>query len=690
MREEIVTTLKGPWLDLNHLERQVETLERERDELGQKIPLWDRIVFFSDTADESREREVKQQLKLLRTEREAARKAFEKAEQELVQRFPVFGLGRLLEKVVTQGKQVLEADDLSRFGTKPAAQRHRLGMSLKGWRQTLELALGSVLRMYLPKAPLDLVVEDLGDKDRCLELAGQACQPQPAEGLGWMPLGTEKVRCLVAAQLVELRLFEHTSHLVWLEQELERETESTSLLEQRAQTLAEVHRLVLEGLSGYPPLKVYAALRKLVVVAKLAEPGEEFTLHQSGRPVAQGLVTYSALLQRLLAETVDAFRATFPEVPFSWEMADDQKVKKALGAELRLYEVMDEAGLEESLTRAGEKAAALAGIEVALQSTRKSISLLDRVVFWSDTEHESQERALKHAYTYGEQDFKSQWWALVELAQGARAQFPGFYLSDGIVNSIVTLESIKTREGESQFQRSCPLHNKEGAVRAVGELHSKLRQKYAIPDTLRGLLLEALKAEPIPEGIVTGENVFGHLAREIEGLDLAEQLKEADSLHEELAQKRRVAQRLSSQVSTLDRLNIFTQSDSEKEAERAAAEVRKVSFRQDQIRDGIWSRFEQVLTRFPEVRVFQFVSELRGLVASIESRSASRTKSYTDSDGNTRRTTYYYCYVAGKGEALEQAYQCSSFIVHCFSTVPSLNRVLDRWAIQDHPLRDRL
>ena len=43
---------------IDALKLKIEELERERAEVRQHIPLWDRIAFFSDTPDEAREGEI--------------------------------------------------------------------------------------------------------------------------------------------------------------------------------------------------------------------------------------------------------------------------------------------------------------------------------------------------------------------------------------------------------------------------------------------------------------------------------------------------------------------------------------------------------------------------------------------------------------------------------------------------------
>ncbi|MCA9794774.1 MAG: hypothetical protein KC910_23360, partial [Candidatus Eremiobacteraeota bacterium] len=214
-------------------------LDRELLELRQRIPFHDRVIFFLDTPDEAREKEVQAELDELRQQRRDLNRAINEFVTETAGEFPLFAITARLEAWRTSFNLLLDDPDLPRLGTKPAARNQRR----EQLRAKVQADLASIRQAFaeicLPGVDLHVLVPRVTDRLEQPKLASDQEDGLPQR---------------VAKALASLDFSAHASHLLWLEQEFAQGSPTPDLVENRNQALAEVHGLLVEAMGADPAL----------------------------------------------------------------------------------------------------------------------------------------------------------------------------------------------------------------------------------------------------------------------------------------------------------------------------------------------------------------------------------------------------------------------------------------------------
>lgn len=313
--------------------RQLAELERELAEVQQLVPFWNRVVFFVETADLRREKDLITRVAATRAELERARRDARRDLDQVGFELPPFAVACELEDCLGLAASGGEAD-----------------------RRALPEALGKLAKRldatWAPGFDIEAALEKLTSATACQEAAALAAGIQRDPVLGYSVSENQLVpliaaRVLAGAYFAEQeRAWELTSRRNRLDQELEAASAGVSLLDKMnpfsfspsevkrnelARTLAttqeelracrDLGRKHLEdALAAYPPLGLYQMAQEALAVAEISEPERETTLTAGGRVQDVPADGARVLVLAALARLRDAFRAAFPDTPFPGEL----------------------------------------------------------------------------------------------------------------------------------------------------------------------------------------------------------------------------------------------------------------------------------------------------------------------------------------------------------------------------------
>ncbi|MGE0491259.1 MAG: hypothetical protein AB7S38_18770 [Vulcanimicrobiota bacterium] len=653
LKQRLSKQTEAAWRQQAEDGRRIPRLERELQELTQRIPFHDRLIFFVDSPDEAREQEVKAELEELRQQRRDLERTIHEFVREAAREFPLFGVSTRLESWRDHLNLLLDDPDLPRLGQQAAAQRHRREKLQARVRADLEAIRQSFRESVLPGLDLHALVARVTDHLENPKLASDS-----HDGL---------IQA-VARRLAALDFSSHASHLIWLEQEFAQGQPKPELIENRNQALAEVHGLLVQAMSADPALRVYCSFLLLEAALAECQVAVAYRLDERGNALSRGGITLSTLVVALHRQLLEAFQASYPEVPFPSELLQQPAPEPVRG--LSPFTVDLQTPLDEVIVATQ----ALVGLQLALEAIRSRIKLIDRLVFWSDTPDEALEGVFEQATASQRVVMRTRWDEFLALARGERRLDPGYRLQDDFLVARAALQSVSTPKGETSIRRNCPLRNKAAAVAAADEMYQRVAGPFEaenLPGELRTLMYHMNSAEPYDGPFKPGKAV-GYLAQRV-GQRVKDLQAQAAALDESIQQGQRKLQSAQRQVSTWDKLNIFTQSEAEKAVSAEASQVDTLRERQTYLRDKAYQEFEQAVTETTELRAYYYAKELAERVAALKAQSGQRTTGY-----GKNKSTYYYCYIAGYDLALQTAAAYGSMLFSAYGQLEDLTSTLDR------------
>lgn len=652
LKQRLSKHTEAAWRRQAEDSRRVPRLERELQELTQRIPFHDRLIFFVDSPDEAREKEVKAELEDLRQQQRELDRTINEFVREATREFPLFGVSARLESWRANLNLLLDDPDLPRLGQKPAAQRQRRERLQARVRADLESIRQAFRESVLPELDLHALVARVTDHLENPKLASDS-----RDGLVQT----------VARQLAALDFSSHASHLIWLEQEFAQGQPKPELLENRNQALAEVHGLLIQAMGAEPALRVYCSFLLLEAALTECQVAVAYRLNERGNALSRGGITFSTLVVTLHRQLLEAFRSSYPEVPFPSELLEQPQVSAQTE---NPFTVDLQTPMEEVIVATQS----LVGLQLALEAIGSRIKLVDRLVFWSDTPDEALEGVFEQAREYQRGVLRTRWDEFLALARGERRLDPGYRLEDDFLVARAALQLVSTNKGESSFRRSCPLRNKAEAVAAAEEMYQRVAGPFEaenLPGELRTLMYHMNSAEPY-EGPFKPGKAVGYLAQRV-GQRVKDLQAQAAALDESIQQSQRKLQSAQRQVSTWDKLNIFSQSDAEKAVSVEAGQVNVLRERQTYLRDKAYQEFEQAVTEMTELRAYYYAKELAERVASLKAESGKRTTGF-----GKNKSTYYFCYVAGYDLAIQTATAYGRMLYAAYGQLEDLTSTLDR------------
>ena len=365
------------------------------------------------------------------------------------------------------------------------------------------------------------------------------------------------------------------------------------------------------------PARLLLALAQLEALLKRSTATSEGQLTGAGEIVKSPLVVGGFWIVDSLESLLVAFRQVLPGVPLGQDLQNQflRGLPMTPGTADRIQ------GLPSS-------ALTLAALDHLLEEAARRVHWVDRVNVFHNSESELWEKQLKAALAEAEEGLKP-----------CRPESPG---ECGLVTELLLevarcAERVSTRKGESSSKINCPLYHHGDLCEAVAQLRSFLSQGRPLAPTLK------LLVDDLTEG---GSELALHLRARIEREPFLQLLGEARQLRRDTLERLRLWKELRHQVGVLDRLNIFSESDSER-AEKEAKSAWRQSDAQAEAKELDLERLLMTaLAQFPLVHLYYLSEELSLQVPMMSAQCTSRTHTYYR-DGRQRTRRYYSCYVSG-------------------------------------------
>lgn len=725
--------------DLQRSAREVETtrrkLRRARRELREiegDIPFWDRLLFFDESPDEARADELRSRIEELEPTLEEARERFDSIWSQIEAEFFPLELGRRLDDACELAAEMLRVEgaifeDLSGTGE---------------LRSTLREFADTVVDTYVPDFDPEVAFEPLESREQCESLSPE--EPldfETDEQLGYRPIDLRRLQRAMARKLLNSSYFEARSQMpkaaervdklekmladaeqdvsvidelnVFSEsaEQVEREQIEQKLREARrsrtdaAETLR--HNL-LESVGAFPPMALYSELQGALGAIDALEPGTTTHLESDGTIGSRKIVEPKTLLLVALQKVREAFRRAFPGVETPSELRERVVEASEQGLEPPVRE------LEQSFYRELERhrgdaerrdALVHATMVASLRRRRTEVSdridLLDRAVFWSDTEAEATEEELERRESWNARQIEREWSDLLDAAHRAGAAQPELRLRDTAVEALGHLHDVHTDSGTRSTPRDCDVYGRQPVYDALGEIREILKDEYGLRgdrQTLMEDVVERMKAttkkgapspstpedggpfEPLEYDAVV-EAVAARLPSPDQFMEVFEKVTDLSSRKRELETE---LQRADSSVSFWDEINVF----SETPAEQRRSEVRNLIATVDD-KLGIDARemnaqFEEALRAYPPARLYYMLDGVVGAVRAI--RAVCRSRTVTRGTGDDRETdTEYYCDLEGLDDAIWKLRSWNARFVDVFGDLPEYRDLLVRWVEEDVP-----
>jgi len=704
----------GPDARSPRLRRELGRLQRELQEIEQRIPFWDRLVFFSQTADEERSTRLRRRMAELQTELGEVEVEEAAALEQLGKEFPPFALAQLLERALRIARKDLE---VSGFLFRDV-QRESLEVAL----QTLANALRDA---YCPDLDLRELFREVCDPARRAELAASGDEVERDRRAGYRPAPMRSLLPLVARTVGD-DLEADRQALIELGERREEVAEtlaraesdvgfvdavnvfSESPEEQRRDALAEelteveealrqryerVNQHLLRALNAYPPLEVYQRTLEVLGVISVLVPETHERLLPEGLLGTVSRVERRPLVYAALARLHTSFARAFPGVPLRVRGAATPVHDGEAGAETPQAKLLAEAfarlearGAPVLRARALEHAELLGGVVEAERQTQARVSTLDWLVFWSDTEDEARLRVLRGRRAFHATTLAEHYSDLLGLAREGVGGLPPFALRDVTVEILRAIKEIHTDGGTSSSPRTCSVYGRGRANLALGGARRVLADSYGLSGSRR-TLFEAVAAcsdrSPPPEGGPFAPLSYDELVRLVASR-VAPDFGESYRQVKEKAQLRRVLERereeVAEEISIWDRINVFSTTEEEARNKELKSELAEVSGEHQALMLELDRQLDAALVAYPPAELYYSLGALMSQVDRI--RAVCRRSTRTTGTGKNKRTeTVYTCALVGHGEAIKSARRWAHAFVRVFGDLPSYAGVLEQWEL---------
>lgn len=668
------------------LVREIEELARERLEVDQRVPLWDRIVFFSDTPDEGRAGEIDLTLEPRRRVLGQLRREIEADFDRVGRDFPPFGIGVAVERCFRVAREQLRVEGFLR---RKVAEQDQLRDELAGLADRI---VETWVRDFQPTR----MFERISDPDRCEEVAGEPEELDEDVRLGVAPVLNRHLIPLVARRLKAGPFFGEKARLLSLQRERDRlegqyrdARGSVSLLDRlnpfsdsRAERrrddikarLAETEeslrrcfettrRLLHQALAAYPPLAIYQRVVEVLGVAQMLRVERERNLTPSGEATSREIVAPRALVFASLRRLLETFGEVFPDVPLplqvTLELSDGNLGRRRSPREKLIrefHERLDASWAPGVRDQALEHAAMQGRLGRTLKRVRGNISLVDRIVFWSESVAKQRTERLEERDAWHREAAEALWSKLLGAARSVGETLAPLAARDLAIRASDELDAVHTEDGQASIPRACGVHGRERVLGSLVTMRRSLGEHYGLEGS-RAVLLAAVAAqaevappeqEPSPFEPLSYADVVERLAGRLQSTPFR-------ALYETLQEP------LAGRPPTV--WDAVALGD---EPEGLSAEVCGELRRIDEL-------VERAFDAYPPARLFY---GLGGVILRVESiRAVSRE--VQDSD-----PLRHACVLEGKGEAQAALRRWCTTLVETFGRLPDYHELLQLWELR--------
>lgn len=388
-----------------------------------------------------------------------------------------------------------------------------------------------------------------------------------------------------------------------------------------------------------PPLQA-EPLHRLASLVQRLEIRKEGVLDSQGKPQQRQAYWCGPLLIEVLEEISAAAGQAWPEVP-------------SVGEVLSWYWPVrpPQAQTLPSLQPLHKRLSGLAQLDQQVEQAGQKVSLLDRINFFTDSPAESNEKQIKaerkeaeRLWAEARQDYHDQVAAL-------RSQQEGGFLGDRLFSLVAALELVSTQTGRSRSPKDCHLNNADSLLPDCQWLQEKQAARHGFQGDYASLVPQVCKAQ-------AGEHDLPSRLKAQLGDALNQAVRAAELAASELIEAGHFTQHTQKQVTTMDKLNVFTDSPREKAVKEAQRHQQHCQSQAQLAEQDIQTVLRQGLQAFPAANLFYMCQDL--LQKCQEVRPVCRTERVSVGSGsNTEWITEYWCEVEGLTEARQQANLCA-------------------------------
>ena len=415
--------------------------------------------------------------------------------------------------------------------------------------------------------------------------------------------------------------------------------------------LAEMQELALEVVfRGKSPKQLKKALqtlplqeepiRHLASLVKRLESSKEGNLDAEGRPQHRQVHWCGPLLIELLEEINAAAHQAWPEVP-------------SVGEAISWYWPVQPPQTQElpSLQPLQKHLARLAELDRQVEQASQKVSLLDRINFFTDSPAETSEKQAKaerkeaeHLWNEARQDYHDQ-------AAILRALHEGCFLGERLFSLVSALERVSTRTGRSRSPKDCSLNNADSLIPDCQWLQEKQSARHALQGDYASLVPQVCKAQAGDHDLPS--RLKAHL-----GDALNQAVKAAEVAASEAQEPAHFTKHAQKQVTTMDKLNVFTDSPREKAVKEAQRHQQYCESQAQLAEHDIQAVLLQGLQAFPAANLYYMCQELLQKCRAV--RAVCRSERVSVGSGEDADwVTEYWCEVEGLPEARQQANLCA-------------------------------
>lgn len=686
---------------------------RELAEVQQRIPLWQRLLFFVDSGDEQREDALQARLTEAEEGLQDVRARLEVELEQVGKEYPAFGLAVQLERLAGSAREGLRTQTLLKLGSR------------RGLQEELARAAVWLREAWAPDLDEEALVAALADERRCQDAAEGQGAPTRHPRTGWVPLGPRQLQAVLARALLQGDFFPARREAQQLEARraaLEAEhgaaREAVPLLD-RVNVLStsaqEAHRdglgkeltqveQLLRGARGreraalhlawaaHPPLLVHQRLVELQGLLAAVEPGSEVQLTMAGKVVPTRVITPRALLAAGLREVEAAFRQAFPGVPWPREAARELAggaLPAAPDPQAWLapaFAALDAGEAPRLRAEALQHAGLAAHLRQGRQAAASRVSWIDWLVFWSDTPDEARARELGLLAAWHHRVARGQWERLLELAVTAGQTVVPIRVRDLAIELCAAVSEIRTDSGSSSSPRSCAVYGREAALGLTRRIADELGRAYGLVGT-REAMMDVVAATDPPDGPEPPAGPFAPLPRQAVVELLARRLAGSDFRREHAAVRELLRSRKATafeqaqaadQISWWDRINVFSTTEAEQREREKGSQLAQLDADLRRRMQALDRLFERALAAYPPARPFFALGGVQDALHSITAVCRSRTVS-SGSGKNRRTRRVYYCDLNGKAAARSALEGWCQLLVATFGRLPGQHELLVLW-----------
>ena len=713
--------------ELAALEQELWSLGRRESELRRSISLWDRWMIFTDTAAEKQVKGGRRRRGQVARSLAFVKAQVDTANGRLGELCPPFAVAVGLAECLPLAYTGLAVEGL-------VFRRVGRGDELRG---ALRELVALLRQTYFPGLDFAALRARLADATACQTLAGLAELPLPMHPrLGHAPLDGDAPLGKVAERLLDNGFFaaryredelvrrcaelqgtaqaadasvgfwERINVLSSSADELvrnEANIEMKAAHEELRKLVDRQQRLLHEAMRAYPPLDFYHGVVEALGIVALLKADKEPVVCAKGTIEKPAVVVPRALLLAAIRRLQDSFAATFPGVPAPREL-----VNRSAGEAPRLQghaastAFMARAAGSKRLCALRDEALVHAGmigqLGSELERVEGQISLVDRLVFWSDTDAE---RAAKSLARRAEANVAWTWALWEQLLAEARAIGAGIgplAVRDWAIAVIGCIAAIHTDSGSSSFPKSCQVYKREEAEAALAGMRAVFAKIYGVTGGISELMVAALAARPA-DHVVEDDPIHGYtplspaelhasLAQQLAGTTFRAQYEAVQqrlgSLHQASDERTSVEE----DISVWDRLNIFRTTEAEARRDELKVQMGDLKSELGEQRAQLGRRFREALQAYPPALLRADLDAVAQAVEDI--RAVCRSYTVTTGSGNNRRTeTRYRCELLGLKAAVSAMTQWSAMMVKVFGEQLGYHELLEALELEPTTPREQ-